>query len=164
MEAIFDPIVRMLTFFLWCPSLKGLLKMTMFLPLKAVGKQIKYNTWSNSVYTAKISKEFMSKVSVVAENYALKFNMSPKCVGPKGVSVDIVYYKTPPKNWTKKKLKEALSGDLRPTSKPDNDNVEKCIFDALNKIFYSDDAQIVENSTKKFYALEPSIEIDVKYL
>jgi Holliday junction resolvase RusA-like endonuclease len=106
----------------------------------------------------------MSKVSVAAEEYAVKFNMAPNCVGPKGVSVDIVYYKTPPKNWNKKKVQEALAGDLRPTSKPDNDNVEKCVFDSLNKIFFADDAAIVENSTKKFYALEPSIEITVKYL
>ena len=37
-----------------------------------------------------------------------------------------------------------LSGKMRPTMKPDNDNIAKSVLDALNGLAYVDDKQIVE--------------------
>ena len=48
-----------------------------------------------------------------------------------------------PASWSKKKRTEALSGVLRPTSKPDLDNVAKALLDAMNGICYLDDKQVV---------------------
>ena len=138
--------------------------MTMYIPLKAVGKQIKLNKWAGFLYTEKKTKQFMDAVSIYAKEYCVKFNLGPGKMGPKGVSVDIVSYRQIPKNWSKKKVKEALKDEIRPLTKPDNDNVEKSIFDSFSKIFYGDDAMVTQNSSIKLYALKPSIEIDVKYL
>lgn len=37
-----------------------------------------------------------------------------------------------------------LAGEIRPTKKPDMDNVVKIIADSLNNLAYYDDTQIVE--------------------
>ena len=52
---------------------------------------------------------------------------------------------------TKVKLAAAKTNEMRPAKTPDNDNIEKIIYDVLNGVVYNDDSQIVENTTKKFY-------------
>lgn len=47
--------------------------------------------------------------------------------------------------------------------KPDVDNIQKAIFDALNGIAYKDDSQIVCATIFKAYGLENRIEIDFTY-
>ena len=52
-----------------------------------------------------------------------------------------------------------MTGAIRPTVKPDWDNIGKIVADALNKIAYYDDAQIVDSQTRKFYSDRPRVEI-----
>ena len=61
-----------------------------------------------------------------------------------------VYFKMP-ESFSKKKREMALKGDLRPTVKPDWDNISKNICDALNGIAYTDDKAIVDGSVHKYY-------------
>lgn len=56
-----------------------------------------------------------------------------------------------PKSITKKNLKLIREGKLFPTKKPDADNIGKVICDALNKVAYSDDKQIISLNVAKFY-------------
>lgn len=61
-----------------------------------------------------------------------------------------------------KRIKEKmLSGEIRPTKKPDFDNVAKIISDSLNGIAYKDDSQIVKGEVEKFYAIEPKVEVEI---
>ncbi|WP_163360796.1 RusA family crossover junction endodeoxyribonuclease, partial [Klebsiella aerogenes] len=46
----------------------------------------------------------------------------------------------------------ALLGLLKPTSKPDIDNLLKAVADGMNGIVYADDAAIVSFSCSKVYA------------
>lgn len=55
-----------------------------------------------------------------------------------------------------------LSGDIRPTKKPDMDNVIKIIADSLNKIAYRDDTQIVDCQVRKFYSEKPRVEVMIQ--
>ena len=55
-----------------------------------------------------------------------------------------------------------LGGDIRPTKKPDMDNVIKIIADALNKIAYRDDTQIVDCQVRKFYSEKPRVEVMIQ--
>ena len=55
-----------------------------------------------------------------------------------------------------------LNGRIRPTKKPDTDNIIKIICDALNGLAYKDDAQIVSNSTEKRYANDGFVEVCIK--
>ncbi len=67
-----------------------------------------------------------------------------------------------PKSFSKKKQIEALSGKLRPTTKPDLDNIAKIVCDALNKVAYYDDNQVIELHVSKFYSKQPKLVIHLK--
>jgi Holliday junction resolvase RusA-like endonuclease len=70
--------------------------------------------------------------------------------GPVALHMDIMVGIPP--SWTKKKRAAALSGEVRPTQKPDLDNVVKLVGDALNGIAWNDDKQIVEIKISRRYA------------
>jgi predicted dinucleotide-binding enzyme len=56
---------------------------------------------------------------------------------------------------------QALQGRLHPTGRPDVDNVAKLVLDALNGLYWRDDAQIVEMAASKAYGLTPGLQITV---
>lgn len=57
-----------------------------------------------------------------------------------------------------KKLQARMrAGLMKPTTKPDTDNIAKIVLDALNGIAYHDDAQIVELQVTKLYSDEPRV-------
>ena len=80
------------------------------------------------------------------------------------LSVEIrAYYSIPASK--SKKTKEAMSnGIIRPTKKPDCDNVIKSILDALNNVAYYDDSQVVDCQVKKFYDERPRVEVKITEL
>ena len=67
-----------------------------------------------------------------------------------------------PASFSKQKRKDALEGILKPTKKPDADNILKCFLDAMNGIVYLDDKQVVNIHLTKVYAETPAVEIMVK--
>lgn len=71
------------------------------------------------------------------------------------------YYKIP-KSASKKKRMAMLSEEIRPTKKPDGDNILKAVADALNGVCYKDDKNIVKMSIEKFYSDVPRIEVVVQ--
>lgn len=59
---------------------------------------------------------------------------------------------------TSKKLQARMrAGLMKPTVKPDTDNIAKICLDALNGIAYHDDAQIVVLQVTKLYSDEPRV-------
>lgn len=77
------------------------------------------------------------------------------------LKVDITAYYQIPKSKSKK-IKEQMSlGQIRPTTKPDADNVAKVVCDALNEVAYHDDTQIVELTVHKWYSENPRVEVEV---
>ena len=76
-----------------------------------------------------------------------------------GVEILAVY--GVPKSDSKKKALEKEDGDLRPTKKPDMDNVMKVVADALNGYAYRDDTQIVDAMVRKFYGKIPFVKVVV---
>lgn len=75
----------------------------------------------------------------------------------------IAYYQIP-KSVSKKKKKMMLDGDIRPMTKPDLDNIEKIIYDALNGIAYTDDSHIIAQRCAKFYSETPRVEVIITEL
>lgn len=69
-----------------------------------------------------------------------------------------------PKSTSKKKRALMLNGMIRPTKKPDMDNVVKIIADSLNKVAYRDDTQIVDCQCRKFYSDTPRVEVIISQL
>ncbi len=66
-----------------------------------------------------------------------------------------------PASWSAKKRAAALAGEIRPTGKPDFDNLAKQV-DCLNGIVWRDDAQVVDGRSVKIYGADPCMLIAVK--
>lgn len=75
------------------------------------------------------------------------------------IKVDIVAYFPIPKSTSKKKADLMRTGTIKPTKKPDFDNIGKIICDALNGIAYHDDSAIVDGRVQKFYSDTPRVEV-----
>jgi len=73
------------------------------------------------------------------------------------------YFSIPASKPTKWK-DAAKERGIRPTKKPDIDNIVKGVADALNKVVYVDDTQIVTLLCGKYYSDRPRIEIFIKKL
>ncbi|CAM2951067.1 RusA family crossover junction endodeoxyribonuclease [Hathewaya histolytica] len=63
------------------------------------------------------------------------------------------YYKIP-KSYSKKRIQSIKNGLEHPTKKPDVDNIAKIILDALNKLAYDDDKQVIDLTVIKRYTEE----------
>lgn len=68
------------------------------------------------------------------------------------LQLDVRAHFAMPKHWNESKRAEAINGLLRPTGRPDIDNIIKAIADGLQGIAYLDDAAIVTGSCSKVYA------------
>jgi Holliday junction resolvase RusA-like endonuclease len=66
-----------------------------------------------------------------------------------------------PASYSKQKRKDALAGTIKPTKKPDLDNIAKAFLDAMNEIIYLDDKQVVGLHVTKVYAETPAVEVMV---
>lgn len=72
-------------------------------------------------------------------------------MGEKLIKVEIQAFYPIPKSWSKKKRNDAIFERIRPTTKPDCDNIIKVVLDALNGVAYYDDKQVVSVSCDKYY-------------
>ena len=104
-------------------------------------------------YTPKQTKDAEAQIKAIARHAGVK-----PIDGPVQVTIRAVY--EPPKSWTKKRRSEAM-GSWK-ISAPDRDNIEKLVTDALNRIAYHDDAQIVTGTTQKFYGHENALYVRVE--
>ncbi len=77
------------------------------------------------------------------------------------IKARITAYFSIPKSASKKKQVAMLSGQIRPTKKPDGDNLAKIILDSLNKLAYNDDSQVVDLTVSKYYGDSPRVEIEL---
>lgn len=77
------------------------------------------------------------------------------------LDVRIIAYYGIPKSASKKKRQAMLDKKIRPTKKPDFDNIGKVICDSLNGIAYHDDAQIVDSQVRKFYSDTPRVVVSI---
>ena len=71
-------------------------------------------------------------------------------------------YFLPAKAWPVWKREAALHGRIRPSGRPDLDNLVKAAKDALNGIVWLDDAQVVSIEAEKDYSESPGVKIKVK--
>lgn len=71
------------------------------------------------------------------------------------LAIQITAYYPVPKSKSKRICADMIAGAIRPTKKPDCDNIVKIICDALNELAYKDDSQIVTTQIAKYYAEAP---------
>lgn len=118
-------------------------------------------------FSARNGKVFVHtpEKTVIYENQ-VKTEYGQQCPGVRfaddsQLSMRVVAYYGIPKSASKKRRQQMLSGTIRPTKKPDADNVLKVVADSLNTIAYRDDAQIVCTVVEKYYAEQPKVEVEI---
>lgn len=84
----------------------------------------------------------------------------PLMLGAVHVEVEAVC--SVPRSWSKRKQAQALAGEVRPTGKPDADNVLKAVCDGMNGVVFKDDAQAVSVKLTKCYGEKPSLCVRVR--
>lgn len=80
----------------------------------------------------------------------------------KAIKIEVRACRSIPKVFSKKRQIMAIQGDIRPTTKPDIDNIVKGIKDALKGVIWRDDSQVVEIVASKWYSNSPRVEIDIE--
>lgn len=66
-----------------------------------------------------------------------------------------------PRKASKKIKEQMLRNEIRPTKKPDADNIAKAVLDALNGVAYADDKQIVFLGVSKIFSEEPYTQVTI---
>ncbi len=114
---------------------------------QTAGKSITYTPKKTLEYEEKVRNSFLSK------NKGVKFGNKSQ------IGVIITSYFKIPKNKAKRVRELMLAGIIKPTKKPDIDNIAKIICDGLNGVAYKDDAQIIYLAVMKRYAEEGSVRV-----
>lgn len=104
--------------------------------------------WSNGhVYTPRKTQEYEEKVALAYRAAGgIQFDEEDEIC----VVID-AYFKIP-KSFTGGKRVAAMHKVIRPTKRPDVDNVIKSILDGLNGVAYADDKQVVDVVCRKHYS------------
>lgn len=75
------------------------------------------------------------------------------------VSVEIRAFLKTPKSVSRTKLAEMLMGFLKPTKKPDADNIAKAVLDGMSGVAYEDDTQVTTLIVRKRWKVQPCVEV-----
>lgn len=106
-------------------------------------------------YTPEKTRRYENQVSAYA---AEAMRGKPPIGGP--VEVVVQAFMMVPASWSLKKRLSAIAGQIKPTTKPDLDNIVKAL-DGLNGIVVVDDSQIVKLTATKRYAEIPQLIVSV---
>lgn len=87
----------------------------------------------------------------------------PECWAKCALMMVITFFIRPPQYIAKvKKNQEALEAETTLVMvKPDLDNYEKALMDAINGICYHDDGQVAKKIARKVYSNDPRIEFEI---
>lgn len=106
----------------------------------------RFSRKSGVVYTPAKTAKYEK---TIAEAYV---DAGGKCIpADRYVSVTVCAFFPIPKSYSIAKRQACIDRDLRPDKKPDMDNILKAVLDALNKVAYEDDKQVVELIGRKYY-------------
>lgn len=113
-----------------------------------VGKaRPRMNTYTGKAYTPTKTKNYEY---LVKQSFLLKYPNAEVLEGRASVSILALFQV--PKSTSKKNSEKMLNKQISPTKKPDIDNIAKIVLDALNKLAYKDDTQVVDLNVAKEYA------------
>jgi Holliday junction resolvase RusA-like endonuclease len=110
-----------------------------------------------STYSPQKTKTYEDEIRYMAR---VAMGASPPLETP--VTVAIYIRMEIPKSFSKQKRKDALEGVIKPTKKPDCDNVSKAFLDAMNGHVYLDDKQVVNLHVTKVWSEIGAVEVMVK--
>lgn len=127
-------------------------------PIRPVGKARPRFTRFGHTYTPDTTRAAEHHVAL----YATAMMQGIKRAETQPLAVDLEFVFEPPKSWSKKRKREAIRQFLPRKEKPDIDNLEKLVCDAMNGIVYADDNQITELRAVKYYGERDEIKVFVR--
>lgn len=107
------------------------------------------------VYDPPKVKTYKDSIRTFLEGYPIKKFSDVE------LDVKAKFYLPVQKSISKKERERRLSHKKRPDKKPDIDNLQKSLLDALNGIVWDDDAKITHIEAWKFYSEKPRTEIEI---
>lgn len=110
-----------------------------------------------SVYTDPKTRKYEASVRAAAAS--VMAGRDP-FEGP--LSVSLRFRMPIPKSATKRARAAMATGEIAHTSRPDLDNCQKAILDAMNGVVFCDDSQIVRSFTTKLYAELPGVDVRIE--
>ena len=122
------------------------MRLTFSVPGKPQGKGRPRASRDGHMYTPKQTREYEA---LIRRCYQL-MHKDKKLTGY--VSLDIIAVYPIPRGAKKQDRELMIAGKLLPDKKPDGDNIEKAVADALNGVAYDDDKQIVSAHWRKIYS------------
>lgn len=137
-------------------------KVAFSVPGAAVGKGRPKFARRGAFVTAYSDKKTVSYENLVKMYASEAVGNLPPFNGPVCLTLKISVM--PPASWSKRKTSDALLGRVRPTTKPDIDNIMKSICDAMNEIVYVDDKQVCDVWVSKHYAATSEVRVLVEEL
>lgn len=126
------------------------------IPGKPQGKaRPRFNSATRTTYTPKQTQNYEDLVRAC---YNQKYAFQKEELAGEIVAKITAFFPIP--RSTRKSDKELMiAGILRPTTKPDIDNVIKAVLDALNGYAYKDDSAVVKVIAEKRYSENPRVEV-----
>jgi Holliday junction resolvase RusA-like endonuclease len=116
-------------------------------------------------FTSKGGPHTYTPAKTAAYEQALGYMALQAMRGKKPLSealrVSVTAYMGIPKSWSRADRVAAMRGAIRPAGKPDIDNFLKAGLDALNKIVFLDDAQVISAEVHKIYSDRPRLRIEI---
>jgi len=130
--------------------------MKLTIPIEPVGQmRARHSARGGIARTHKATAQKTAEQRLLA--FAVQHKPEKPMDGPLEVTIDA--YMPIPKSMGKSSRVQALAGVIRPTKKPDADNIAKHLLDCFNEIFWTDDKNIVCLSVRKFYSDTPRWEV-----
>lgn len=116
-------------------------------------------TKDGPTYTPAKTRNWETAAKYIAQ---MKMGRRKPLAGPIRVDIRMVF--APSRSWPAWKRDYALKGFIAHTKKPDADNVQKAVKDAMNKIVYEDDSQITFGEFTKAFGLSEMVVVRVTEL
>lgn len=105
-------------------------------------------------------KETVNYENLVKLSYRMKYGLE-RFGDTQPLLMCVKAYYSIPKSTSKKQRQLMLEKKIRPTKKPDWDNIGKIVADSLNGVAYRDDAQVVDAFVRKYYSDNPRVEVTI---
>ena len=122
---------------------------------EVIGKGRPRFTRSGRTYTPKKTLDYEREIKIA---YTSKYTYLSK----RSLRIKICAYLEVTKSHSKVKKQKMLANELQCTKKPDADNIVKVVLDALNKVAYQDDTQVVELVAIKRWSNESRLKVIIE--
>ena len=113
------------------------------------------------MYDPPKSKVYKQMVAAKVRSY-MKINGIQTITEP--LAVHLNFYFTPPKSYSKKRIRAIEAKEELFTKKPDLDNLAQSILDSCHNLLFKDDSQIVGLTIGKHYGHEDYVDVKVQII